>query len=252
MAGKARRCLGGEARLPSGPMKFDPPLVPGRLLKRYKRFLSDIELAGGETVTAHVANPGAMTGLADPGIEVWLSHSDDPKRTLAWSWQLARIGRHLVGVNANLPNRIVEEALATKKIPELAAYESVRREVRYGTNSRVDFLLEEGDDARPCYLEIKNVHLKRGKLAEFPDAVTARGTKHLGELSRMVEKGARSIMLYVVQRQDCDAFSIAADIDPTYAAALEDARTHGVEVLCYTCKIRQSGIHLDTPLAVAI
>lgn len=233
-------------------MKFDSPLFQGRLQRRYKRFLSDIELATGEQITAHVANPGAMTGLADPGLDVWVSYSDDPKRKLAWSWQLVRVGRHLVGVNAGLPNRIVEEALAAKKIPELASYEAVRREVRYGANSRVDFLLDDGDDGRPCYLEIKNVHLKRGKLAEFPDAVTARGTKHLGELANMVEGGARSVMLYVVQRRDCAAFKVAEDIDPAYAAALEDARARGVEILCYTCRVQRRGIDLDAPLPIAI
>ncbi len=233
-------------------MQFDPPLVPGRLARRYKRFLADIELASGEAVTAHVANPGAMTGLADPGLEVWLSRSADPKRKLPWSWELARVGRHLVGVNAGLPNRLVAEALAAGIVPELAGYGTVRREVRYGTNSRVDFVLEGGRRRKPCYLEIKNVHLKRGPLAEFPDSVTARGTKHLGELARMAEEGMRAAMLYVVQRADCRAFSVAADIDPAYGAAFREARARGVEVLCYTCRVERDGIHLDRPLPIAM
>lgn len=231
-------------------MKFPTPLIRGRLIRRYKRFLSDIELDTGEAVTAHVANPGAMTGLAEPGLEVWLSHSDNPKRKLAYSWELVRVGRHLVGVNASLPNRLVEEALQAGKIGELADYGTVRREVRLGRNSRIDFLLQE--DGRPdCWLEIKNVHLKRGPLAQFPDSVTARGTKHLNELMDVVAQGARAMMLYVVQRADCRAFSVAADIDPAYAGALAEAKRKGVETICYVCTIRRDGIRLRAPFPMA-
>ncbi|MGE0650880.1 MAG: DNA/RNA nuclease SfsA [Alphaproteobacteria bacterium] len=232
-------------------MKFSPPLVRGRLIRRYKRFLADVTLATGENITAHVANPGAMTGLADPGLEIWLSKSDNPKRKLAWSWELARIGRHLVGINAGLPNRLVEEALGLGVITELSGYAVLRREVRYGTNSRVDFVLSN-EGQKECYVEVKNVHLKRGPLAEFPDSVTARGTRHLHELARMAAKGCRAVMLYVVQRADCDAFTIAGDIDPVYAAALAKARRRGVEVLCYTCSIRTTGIRLVKPLRITI
>ena len=232
-------------------MKFASPLVKGRLIRRYKRFLADVEMTPGETLTAHVANPGAMTGLADPGLEIWLSRSDNPKRKLAWSWELARIGRHLVGINAGFANRIAEEALAVGKVPELSGYADVRREVRYGTNSRVDFLLS-GPARKDTYVEVKNVHLKRGRRAEFPDSVTARGTKHLGELARMVKAGHRAVMLYVVQRADCDDFSIAADIDPAYAAALAEARKAGVEVLCHVCRVRRDGITLGGPLPIAL
>lgn len=231
-------------------MKFPTPLLKGRLIRRYKRFLSDIELESGERVTAHVANPGAMTGLAEPGMEVWLSRSDNPKRKLAFSWELVRVGRHLVGVNTSLPNRLVEEALGAGTVKELAEYGSLRREVRHGKNSRIDFLLRE-KDLPDCWLEVKNVHLKRGSLAEFPDSVTARGTKHLLELSDAVANGSRAVMLYVVQRMDCKTFSIAADIDPTYGAALTEARRKGVETLCYVCKIRRDGIRLDSPLPMA-
>ncbi len=231
-------------------MKFPTPLLKGRLIRRYKRFLSDIELESGERVTAHVANPGAMTGLAEPGMEVWLSRSDNPKRKLAFSWELVRVGRHLVGVNTSLPNRLVEEALVAGSVKELAEYGSLRREVRHGKNSRIDFLLRE-KDLPDCWLEVKNVHLKRGSLAEFPDSVTARGTKHLFELSDAVANGSRAVMLYVVQRMDCKTFSIAADIDPTYGAALTEARRKGVETLCYVCKIRRDGIRLDSALPMA-
>jgi len=231
-------------------MKFPSPLLKGRLIRRYKRFLSDIELDSGERVTAHVANPGAMTGLADPGLEVWLSRSDNPKRKLAFSWELVRVGRHLVGVNTSLPNRLVDEALGSGVIKELAEYGSVRREVRHGENSRIDFLLQE-KDLPDCWLEVKNVHLKRGSLAEFPDSVTARGTKHLHELSDVVTQGGRAVMLYVVQRTDCKTFSIASDIDPAYGAALSEAKRKGVETLCYVCKIRRDGIRLESPLPMA-
>ncbi len=232
-------------------MKFSPPLVKGRLIRRYKRFLADVELPGGERLTAHVANPGAMTGLAAPGLEIWLSKSDNPKRKLAWGWELARIGRHLVGVNAGLANRLAEEALAAGTVPELTGYGEIRREVRYGANSRVDFLLS-GPRRKDCYVEVKNVHLKRGRMAEFPDSVTARGTKHLGELARMVKAGRRAVMLYVVQRADCEAFTVAAAIDPAYAEALTTARAAGVEVLCHVCRVRTGGITLDAPLPLAI
>lgn len=232
-------------------MKFSPPLVRGRLIRRYKRFLADVTLATGENITAHVANPGAMTGLADPGLEIWLSRSGNPKRKLAWSWELARVGRHLVGINAGVPNRLVEEALGLGIIAELSGYAALRREVRYGTNSRVDFVLSDGS-RKDCYVEVKNVHLKRGPLAAFPDSVTARGTRHLQELARMAANGCRAVMLYVVQRADCAAFTIAGDIDPAYAEALVQARRRGVEVLCYTCTIRTSGIRLVKPLRITI
>ena len=232
-------------------MKFAAPLLRGRLIRRYKRFLSDIELETGERITAHIANPGAMTGLAEPGLEVWLSQSDNPKRKLAFSWELVRVGRHLIGVNTSLPNRLVEEAINRGRIFELAGYSSVRREVRYGKNSRIDFLLQ-GDGRPDCWLEIKNVNLKRTTLAEFPDAVTTRGTKHLHELMDVAAKGDRAVMLYVVQRRDCKAFSIATDIDPAYGAALTEARSKGVETLCYVCKIRTDGIILDAPFPMAL
>lgn len=232
-------------------MKFTPPLVRGRLIRRYKRFLSDIELTNGEQITAHIANPGAMTGLAEPGMEVWLSKSDNPKRKLAYSWELVRVGRHLVGINTSLTNKLAEEALAQDVIPELSGYDTIRREVRYGTNSRVDFLLT-AKRRKDCYVEIKHVTLKRGQLADFPDSVTARGTKHLNELAKMTQAGARAVMLYIVPRRDCRAFSVAADIDPAYAEALVIARTHGVEVLCYVCRITTRGIWVENPLKIAI
>jgi sugar fermentation stimulation protein A len=227
-------------------MRFATPLVPATLLRRYKRFLADVVLPGGEEVTVHVANPGAMTGLAAPGARVWLSKSDNPKRKLPWSWELVEVdfggGRELVGVNTAHPNGIAAEALAAGLIPELAGYATLRREVRYGKNSRVDVLLE--DPARPpCYVEIKNVHLMRRQgLAEFPDAVTARGAKHLDELAAMVAAGNRAVMLFLIQIGSAARFALAADIDPTYAAAFARARAAGVEAIAWRCAITAHAI----------
>ena len=231
-------------------MRFPLPLRRATLIKRYKRFLSDHRFEDGSTVTAHVANPGAMTGLVDEGLETWLSPAANPKRKLPFSWELVRIGQGLVGVNTGWPNRLAAEAIEAGAIPPLAGYDTIRREVAYGTRSRVDFLLE-AEDRPPCYVEVKNVHLKRGPDAEFPDSVTARGTKHLRELAAVAQGGARAVMLYVVQREDCDSFTLAADIDPAYAAAFAEARTSGVEALAYACRLRTEGIAVDRPLRFA-
>ena len=233
-------------------MRFPDPLIRGRLLRRYKRFLSDIELDNGEIVVAHCANPGSMTGLKDTGAPVWLSPSRNPKRKLKYSWELIQVDGHMVGINTAWPNRIVEEAVTAQLVPELAGYPSLRREVPYGRNSRIDLLLEAADRP-PCYLEVKNVHLRRtAGLAEFPDSVTKRGAKHLRELSEMADRGARAVMFFLVQRGDCTSFQVAADIDPDYDRALHAALDHGVEVLCYSCRVGEEAIELDRPLAVTI
>ena len=230
-------------------MKFDKPLVRGTLIKRYKRFLADIELADGEVVTAHVANSGAMLGTSAPGLEVWLSPAAGPGRKLAWSWELCRVDGFLVGVNTAHPNRIVAEAIAAGEIPELAGYAAQKREVKYGENSRIDILLTD-PQRPPCYVEVKNVHLKQGDWAEFPDAVTVRGTKHLHELSNMVAQGARAVMVYLVQREDCTAFRPAIGIDPVYAAALTKAMEDGVEAICYTCRMSLDGLQIGSTLPI--
>ncbi len=234
-------------------MQFPTPLVRAILHRRYKRFLSDHELADGTIITAHCANPGSMHGLTDPGAETWLSRADNPKRKLAYTWELIRVGRGLVGINAAFANRLAEEAIAASRIAPLAGYGACRREVRYDAGSRIDLLLE--DPARPpCYVEVKNVHLRRQPgLAEFPDSVTARGTKHLAALANMVEReGARAVMLYVVQRDDCNRFALAADIDPTYAEAFAAAAARGVEVLCYACALTPQSVAIADPLPIAI
>jgi sugar fermentation stimulation protein A len=230
-------------------MRFPHPLVRGTLIRRYKRFLADVLLDSGEEVTAHVANSGAMLGTSAPGLEVWLSPATNPLRKLAWNWELCRIDGHLVGVNTAHPNLVAAEAIAANQIAELAGYESIRREVKYGRNSRIDLLLEA--PGRPtCYVEVKNVHLKRGAWAEFPDAVTERGAKHLLELRDVVAAGGRAVMLYLVQREDCAGFRPAADIDPTYAAGLAAAMGDGVEAICYTCRMSLDSITIGGRLPV--
>lgn len=231
-------------------MKFHAPLIRGTLIKRYKRFMADVSLDDGQVVTAHLANSGAMLGTADPGMEVWLSPAANPERKLKYSWELVRVDGHLVGVNTAHPNAIAAEAITDGAIAQLTGYTSIRREVKYGINSRIDLLLE-ADGRPPCYVEVKNVHLKRGDWAEFPDAVTVRGAKHLTELRAMVAQGARAVMLYLVQRQDCTGFRPAAHIDPVYAAGLAQARKDGVEALCHTCHMSLDGIHIGPMLPIA-
>jgi sugar fermentation stimulation protein A len=235
-------------------MLLPQPLIEGRLIHRYKRFLADVELADGQVVTAHVANPGSMMGLKAPGLRVWLSQSRDPKRKLGYSWELVEADGTLVGVNASRPNAVAWEALAAGRVPELTGYGDQRREVKYGKNSRVDLMLTDPAAARPdCFVEVKNVHLRRrDRLAEFPDSVTARGAKHLRELADMVARGHRAVMLYVVQRGDCEHFAVADDIDPGYARALAEARARGVEAYCYACRITGEAVELDRPLPLAL
>ncbi len=235
-------------------MEFPDPLIRGRLIRRYKRFLSDIEIPGDGIVTAHCPNPGAMTGLAEPDSEVWLSPARNSNRKLKFTWELTRVGEHLVGINTGHPNGLVAEALAAGRIGELAGYESVRREVKYGENSRIDILMEH-PERPPCYVEIKNVHLRRdgepGRgAAEFPDSVTARGAKHLRELANVAAAGGRAVMLYVVQRGDCARFTLASDIDPAYAQAFADARRQGVEAICYACDVARESIEIAGPLPI--
>ena len=232
-------------------MEYPDPLIPGRLIKRYKRFLSDIELADGSVVTAHCANPGSMMGLKEPGSKVWLSPARNPERKLRYTWEIVEADGNPVGINTSLPNGLAEEAIVAGRIAELTGYPELKREVKYGKNSRIDLLLS-GDGKPDCYVEVKSVTLRRGDLAEFPDAVTARGAKHLVELSDVVASGNRAVMLYVAQRGDCQSFGIAGDIDPTYEAAFKAALTSGVEAICYACKVTPEAIELQAPLPISI
>ncbi|WP_372786949.1 DNA/RNA nuclease SfsA [Phenylobacterium sp.] len=229
-------------------MQFISPLSRGVLVARYKRFFADIALDDGTQITAHCPNPGAMLGLNTPGLRAWVSRSDGPKRKLAHTLELVEADGGLVGVNTMHPNRLVAEALAADAIPELTGYATHRREVRYGTNSRVDFLLEAPGRA-PCWLEVKNCHLRRsGALAEFPDCVAARSLKHLRELTAMVEAGERAVMLFVIQRTDCDAFQACHDLDPAYATGLAEAAAKGVEVLAYACEMSPDAVRITAPV----
>jgi sugar fermentation stimulation protein A len=236
-------------------MRFATPLMPATLVKRYKRFLADVVLASGETITVHCANPGGMIGLTAPGARVWLSLSGNAKRKLPPSWELIEVdfgsGAELVGINTAHPNLLAAEAMAAGAIPELAGYDRVHREVRYGESSRVDFLLES-ERRPPCYVEVKNVHLMRERgLAEFPDAVTKRGAKHLAELAAMVRAGNRAIMLFLVQIGSAEKFRLARDIDPAYGTAFDLARQTGVEALAYRCALSCEGIAVAERIAIA-
>ena len=234
-------------------MRFQTDLIPARLIRRYKRFLADCILEDGREITAHCANPGSMMGLADEGMKVWLEPNDDPKRKLNFGWRLIEHENgHFTGVDTSVPNRALRETLEQQRIPELAAYETVRPEVKYGEKSRIDFLLTQ-DRLPDCYVEVKSVTLSRtvGQ-AEFPDSVTKRGAKHLLELSNMVAQGHRAVMLYLVQRTDCTSFTLASDIDHDYYAAYLAARDAGVETLCIGTKITPQKILIDAPITIKI
>ncbi len=230
-------------------MTAPAPLVPARLVRRYQRFLADVELADGTSCTVHCPNPGRMLGLAAPGLVCWLRPAP-PGRKLPYRLELIEADGTLVGVDTNVPNRLVADAVAAGAIPALAGYARARREVRYGAeNSRIDLLLE--DDVRPrCWVEVKNVHWRVGEVARFPDAVTSRGAKHLRELRAQVAIGDRAVMIYVIQRGDCAAFGLARDIDPTYARACVEAVAGGVEVLAYGCRVALDGTVIADELPV--
>ncbi|MEO1537592.1 MAG: DNA/RNA nuclease SfsA [Pseudomonadota bacterium] len=233
-------------------MRFQTPLVPARLLRRYKRFLADVMLeADGREVVAHCPNPGSMIGLAEPGMRIWLEPNDDPKKKLKYGWRLVELGDgDMAGIDTAVPNRVVKEALIGRTVEELADYGNVRPEVKYSQNSRIDFLLSE-PGLKDAYVEVKNVHLLREtRLAEFPDCVTERGAKHLRDLSKMVAEGHRAVMLYLVQRSDCDRFALARDLDPVYGKAFDEARGAGVEVLCYDTLISTKGVSIRRALPV--
>jgi len=229
-------------------------LIEGRLVKRYKRFLADVELKSGEQITAHTANTGAMTGCSKPGSRVWLSLSDNPKRKYPHSWEIVEVAPGvLCGINTLLSNHLVNEAIQAEQITELKGYDRIRREVSYGKErSRIDLLLESTGSASPCYVEVKNVTLADKGVALFPDAVTARGTKHLRELISIVERGMRAVIFYCVQRNDCHEFRPADAVDAAYAETLREALGKGVEAMAYQAEVSAKGIVLSKSLPVCV
>jgi sugar fermentation stimulation protein A len=235
-------------------MRFGSKLVSATLARRYKRFLADVVFDSGDMATVHVANPGPMTGLDRPFSRVWLSDSGNQLRKFPLTWEFAEVdlgsGPELVGVNTTQANILVTDALASGQIAELRQYSSVRRQVKYGESTRIDFLLE--DPAQPpCYLEVNTVHfMRRPRVAEFPDAITDRGAAHLDELTALRLNGARALVLFVVQIASADRLAIARDIDPAYAEAFARARASGLEALAWRCRMSADSIEMAAPIPV--
>lgn len=231
-------------------MRLPANLIPGRLLKRYQRFLADIQLDSGEIVTAHCPNSGSMTGCKAVDSPVLLSQSDNPSRKLKYTWELVSVQGYWIGINTGLPNRLVREAIETGVIQELQGYTTIRPEVPYGKNSRIDLLLTGSPGC--CYVEVKNVTLKEGEMALFPDAVTTRGQKHLRELMEVVRNGARGVIFFVVQREDCHSVSPADAIDPEYGRLLRLAVKNGVEAFAYQALVTPEAIRIVRPLPIML
>jgi len=223
-----------------------PPLVQGILVKRYKRFMADVKLRNGHVVTAHCANSGRMLTCSEPGRPVYLSRQNNPKRKLKYTWEIIDMPGSLVGVNTMVPNRLVRAAIEAGNVKPLRGYSSVRSEVKYGKNSRIDLLLEEGE--RRCFVEVKNCTLVNAGIACFPDAVTTRGFKHLQELQEQVRIGDRSVMFYLVQRTDADRFRPADHIDESYGTELRKAIRNGVEMMVYDVSLSLKSIALNQSL----
>ena len=227
-------------------MKFKEKLLQGTLIKRYKRFFADIKY-NNKIITGHCPNSGSMLGLLDKNNKVWFSVSDNPNRKLKYTLEIIEIEKKKVGINTLLTNKIVLEALNYKKINSLVKFDNIKTEVKFSDNTRFDFLL--CNNKEKCFLEVKNVTLVREKkIAEFPDAVTSRGTKHLNELSNAKKKGYQSYILYLIQREGCDSFRISKDIDERYNIAFSKALNGGVKILCYDCKLSNEEIKLNNQI----
>lgn len=236
---------------PQHPTIFWPPLIKGTLVKRYKRFLADVELDDGTLVTAHCPNSGSMAQCSDPGAPVYLSISDNPKRKLKYSWVLIQMPTSLVGVNTLIPNKLVAAAAAHGWVPELAGYNKVRTEVAVGDHTRLDVKLI-ADGRRDCYVEVKNCTLVKNGLALFPDARTVRGQKHLEALARLKTEGHRAVIFFLVQRMDAQLFAPAEQIDPQYSQTLRQVAAKGVEILVYDVAIDLKGIRISKPLPYSL
>ena len=228
-----------------------PPLIPGRLVKRYKRFLADVRLDNGETVTAHCPNSGRMIACSEPGRPVFLSSHDNPRRKLKYTWELIEMPASLVGVNTLLPNRLVAHSIENGRVSELSGYDAVKREVKVGAHSRLDIRLSSRRKGH-CFVEVKNCTLVENRVARFPDAVTTRGRKHLEELIKLAGEGHRAVMFFLIQRMDADFFRPADDIDPAYGRALRNAHAHGVEILVYDVCLDLDSISLNRPVKFKI
>ena len=227
-------------------MKFKERLLQGTLVKRYKRFFADIKYKN-KIITAHCPNPGSMMGLLGKGNKTWISLSDNPNRKLKYTLEIVEVEKKMVGINTLLTNKIVLEALNCKKINSLIKFNDIKTEVKFSNNTRFDFLLLNNKEK--CFLEVKNVTLvRRKKMAEFPDAITSRGTKHLNELCNAKKNGYQSYILYLIQREDCDSFKIAKDIDKKYKIAFDKALKSGVKILCYDCKLNNEEIKLNNQI----
>jgi len=227
-------------------MKFKERLLQGSLVKRYKRFFVDIKYKN-KIITAHCPNSGSMMGLVDKNNKVLFSTSDNPNRKLKYTLEIIEIDKKKVGINTLLTNKIVLEALNLGKIKSLIKFNKIKSEVKFSNNTRFDFLLQNGREK--CFLEVKNVTLlRKNKIAEFPDAITSRGTKHLNELCNAIKNGYQSYILYLVQREDCDSFKIAKDIDEEYEVAFGKALKAGVKILCYDCKLNDEEIKLSNQI----
>ena len=227
-------------------MKFNKKLLQGTLIKRYKRFFVDIEYRG-KTITAHCPNSGSMMGLLKKGNIVWFSENNNPKRKLKYTLEIIEVNKTLIGINTHLSNKIVLEALNQKKIKSLIKFDNIKAEEKFSDKTRFDFLIS--NDKEKCFLEVKNVTLAREKkIAEFPDSITSRGTKHLKELVVAKKKGFKSYILYLIQREDCESFKIAKDIDQEYKIAFTEALKNGVKVLCYDCKLNNEEIKLNNQI----
>ena len=229
-------------------MKFEFPLVPGILIQRYKRFLADIKLDDGSIITAHCPNSGSMMNLKKPGNKVYVWDSKNPKRKLQYTWELVEADGVLVGINTNRPNYLVKEAIENGVIEELQGYKTIKTEVKYGKKSRLDIYLK--NDNQECFVEVKNVTLTKKEVACFPDAVTARGAKHLNELLHIVKNGNRGVVCFVIQRMDVTSFEPATEIDPTFSKTLQIVASQGVEVLAYQTKISLNRIEIIKKLPV--
>ena len=239
MSGDARECA-----------LFWPRLIQGTLLRRYKRFLADVKLADGATVTAHCANSGSMKGCSEPGRTVYLSVHDNPRRKLPYTWEIIEMGSSLVGVNTLVPNKLVKKGISCGAIEGLSGYGEIRTEVAYSTNSRVDILLRNGCET--CYIEVKNCTLVENGIALFPDAVTVRGLKHLVDLQQEIKRGHRAVMFYLIQRMDAEVFSPADMIDSAYSRELRKAVNNGLEILAYDVYLDLNKIYLNRQLPVRL